>query len=1200
MEMRDRYYRTLNGTGALVGNGNSFTNMFVSGVESTVKQSTTDPTMMNFTVTLTSGWNIPSFLADPYTVNGVQLTPVLEVLCTRLYYPSLGSAYSTGFPISVYDTETTYQHTDMASFSGVEAGDPAIRRVIAGGIALFGDAAAQGNYGSIYAQMDLPIPPGALLPSASRFEFTVPTTVTDGNYAFTPLDGDDLECYLGASYTNPGAPPTSIAMRDRYYAFLTRGESLKGDGARYTDMLPVNATYELVNDQFVHFDIKLEDSWLLPSFLDDMQMDNSTVLSPAIEILCVDLYYPHASMSAATALPMRAVGENSVYFSTSLATFGGVQPVSTSYGVNVKRVLAGGFANTGDLDSDGTHGSMYAQMDLPVRPGKTLPSGTRFEFSAPSVFISNEFADAFTSIDSTLKCYFGATYTNPSAAVEHLTMRDRYYKSLNNTGTLAGNGVSFTDMSSDTYSSTSMLSSKIRFSVTLNNPWVVPAFLADSFIKDDVALTPVVELLCVRLRYPHVKMDIAQDLTFRASYTGATFFTSYTGTFSGLELKPREVLKPLWFEHVTESSEPYYVGRWGVTVHDYSFDIDAGAYIDMLIPDSHAYEFKLETGAAQPYAPTEAYYPPTQCTVNGVAASELMLPTYTPYADPMAATVAYDMAVKGPVDKALISPLATPSPGNGTTYDLGLRVRMRVPTIIRKADHINTDFKTMDINVMCTSARNPNETMSDGQLKFVMYDQQYKDDIEAMGESPFSGFTGNAIFPLVPVASVRLATIIDMPWGNAATSSFAAANNTAGSDYSTVTLTVQPHNLPISTRGVIDFRLPSSWLVQPIPVGHPRAGIICVASVDIGSSVDADIDGVTVMDAVKRRISFYPKKYIRASPNGVFRLFCEGVRVPTSAKTAITITPRVYETIVPFSWTPAPGQKQDDYVFPTRSLYLENADVSLPRITNTLAPRSALTHTLQFETLNIFSQEQLDLIQDAYMTVLNTAIRIGRLKPNAQPLQTSAAEADSSTAVMADNTVAAYTSILYRLRVYRNSLNYRKVWTDDYGNYEYDITSKVTVLLEGLSGTNAYQLRDLLLANNEILVVHVGEQLKSFVLSSREPTVLEIPGSCTANTYANDGNLSDSGCGRGCANCAVGYSCFDDTDCLSGLCGTGVAGNATFVPVMDTEGSPGRQGFRNKCIETISDETEENSAPAHFSAVYIMFIMCLPVLAIFA
>jgi hypothetical protein len=364
-------------------------------------------------------------------------------------------------------------------------------------------------------------------------------------------------------------------MRDRYYAFLTRGESLKGDGARYTDMLPVNATYELVNDQFVHFDIKLEDSWLLPSFLDDMQMDNSTVLSPAIEILCVDLYYPHASMSAATALPMRAVGENSVYFSTSLATFGGVQPVSTSYGVNVKRVLAGGFANTGDLDSDGTHGSMYAQMDLPVRPGKTLPSGTRFEFSAPSVFISNEFADAFTSIDSTLKCYFGATYTNPSAAVEHLTMRDRYYKSLNNTGTLAGNGVSFTDMSSDTYSSTSMLSSKIRFSVTLNNPWVVPAFLADSFIKDDVALTPVVELLCVRLRYPHVKMDIAQDLTFRASYTGATFFTSYTGTFSGLELKPREVLKPLWFEHVTESSEPYYVGRWGVTVHDYSFDIVA-------------------------------------------------------------------------------------------------------------------------------------------------------------------------------------------------------------------------------------------------------------------------------------------------------------------------------------------------------------------------------------------------------------------------------------------------------------------------------------------------------------------------------------------------------------------------------------------------------------------------------------------------
>jgi hypothetical protein len=627
------------------------------------------------------------------------------------------------------------------------------------------------------------------------------------------------------------------------------------------------------------------------------------------------------------------------------------------------------------------------------------------------------------------------------------------------------------------------------------------------------------------------------------------------------------------------------VGRWGVTVHDYSFDIDAGAYIDMLLPDSHAYEFKLETGPAQPYAPTEAYYPPTQCTINGLAASELVLPSYTPYADPMAASQAYTMALKGPIDKAIISPLAAPSPSNGTTYDLGLRVRMRVPTIIRKADHINTDFKTMDINVMCTSTRNPNETMSDGQLKFVMYDQQYKDDIEAMGESPFSGFTGNAVFPLVPVASVRLPAIIDMPWGDAATSSFAAANNTAGSDYSTVTLTMQPHNLPISTRGVIDFRLPRSWLVQPVPVGHHRANIICVASVDKGSSADADIHGITVMDATKRRISFYPKKYIKSSPNGVFRLFCEGVRVPTSAKTATTITPRVYETVIPFSWAPAPGQSQDDYVFPTRSLYLENADVSLPRITNTLAPRSALTHTLRFETLSIFSQLQLDLIHEAYLTVINTAIRTGKLKPIGSVDTTS--KFSTLESLSSEPSTTAYNPILYRLRVYRNGLDYRKVWIDDYGNFEYDITGKVTVLLEGLGNTNAYQLRDILLANTDILVRHVQRQLRVFVLSSRDPVVIDIPGSCTSGVYTADWNLSDSGCGRGCANCAVGYACFDHTDCLSGLCGTGVAGNSTFVPIMDTEDSPQRAGFRKKCIESISDEHDANSDDSRTSTAYI-------------
>jgi hypothetical protein len=304
-----------------------------------------------------------------------------------------------------------------------------------------------------------------------------------------------------------------------------------------------------------------------------------------------------------------------------------------------------------------------------------------------------------------------------------------------------------------------------------------------------------------------------------------TLITTASASFSGVKAKPD--VGTIGFEFITESSHPFYVGRWGVRMQAYSHDIAAGTYIDIQIPDSHAYEFKQEIGAAQVYAPTEAQYLPTQCTVNGVIATELMLPTYTPYSDPMSAMVAYKLALKGPVPKALISPLAA-TPGNGGTYEHGQRLRLRVPQNIRKVDFINSDFKTMDVNVLCSSVRNPNVTSSAGLLQFTMYSQQFKAACDIANESVFSGCAsaGGTVAPLVPVKTVFVPPIHTAQWGSDSLSFFAAANNTAGSDYSTVTLQIQSHILPVSTRGVIDFRLPSSWLVQSIPVGHARAGII--------------------------------------------------------------------------------------------------------------------------------------------------------------------------------------------------------------------------------------------------------------------------------------------------------------------------------------------------------------------------------------
>jgi hypothetical protein len=271
----------------------------------------------------------------------------------------------------------------------------------------------------------------------------------------------------------------------------------------------------------------------------------------------------------------------------------------------------------------------------------------------------------------------------------------------------------------------------------------------------------------------------------------------------------------------------------------------------------------------------------------------------------------------------------------------------------------------------------------------------------------------------------------------------------------------------------------------------PRARLVCVASVDIGSSIDADIPGLTIMDYEKRRITFYPTKYIKSSPNGVFRLFCEGIKVPSSAKYSTTITVRVYETIIPFSWAPAPGQSQNDYVFPTRTLYLENADVTTPRISRTLAPQTALLHTIRLEAVTILSQTQITAFEDIYRQVISAAIRTGNIKPTAVSdaatattttgTGTSVATLTATTSTPTSDTLsgsdassldenqlhvvtdmdssdgisvlATYQRILYRLRVYRNALDYRKVWIDNFGNFEWDITLQVTVLIETLSGT---------------------------------------------------------------------------------------------------------------------------------------------------
>jgi hypothetical protein len=310
--------------------------------------------------------------------------------------------------------------------------------------------------------------------------------------------------------------------------------------------------------------------------------------------------------------------------------------------------------------------------------------------------------------------------------------------------------------------------------------------------------------------------------------------------------------------------------------------------------------------------------------------------------------------------------------------------------------------------------------------------------------------------------------------------------------------------------------------------------------------------------------------------------------VPTSAKEAITITARVYETIIPFSWAPAPGQTQYNYVFPTRSLLLENSKVSLPRISKTLAPRSVLVHTIQLESRRILSQKKLAEVLNVYTAIITTAVRTGRLKP------ATTSDALAMTPAPTGVDVVAVPQIMYRSKMYRNTLHLAKVYIDDFGNFEYDTTLKVKVLLEGLSGTNAYQLSNILLAMEDELTTSLRNTLDLFVISHDIPQVVVIPGSCVSTDFTNDGNVADAGCGRGCAHCQVGYACFDNSDCLSGLCSTGVTGNTAFIPIMDEDMAVKRGGFRGTCLESVFTK-DTSGALAVFS---IKTILCTGMLVL--
>jgi hypothetical protein len=406
---------------------------------------------------------------------------------------------------------------------------------------------------------------------------------------------------------------------------------------------------------------------------------------------------------------------------------------------------------------------------------------------------------------------------------------------------------------------------------------------------------------------------------------------------------------------------------------------------------------------------------------------------------------------------------------------------------------------------------------STAALKLVLYDQQYKNAIDAASESPFDNYVDGSASPIVPVTQVLLEPIVEKNWGQNAFSSFTTVNNTAGHESTLATLTMKPHNLPISARGHVSFALPTRWTVEDVTAGSPASATACTASADGASAANAEISGKTVMSSGNRSVTFYPDTHVKSSLNGEFRLFCGGITIPTVATAPDTIAVAAQDVVIPFNWAPVADSSAADYTFPAEQQVLSNPSVSLPRITSTPAPQSMLTHVVEIDVQRILSQKELNQLEDAYHAVLAAVIA-----------QQTEGDEESAPA--------------FELKAYRNEL-----LVSEAGSH-----SKVTVLFEGIGETSAYVLSGLVKAGLNDLSNYLTVQMRAAVIVDDQPAIVQIPGSCTSY-YFNDGNLSDEGCGRGCANCPVGDRCFTDADCLSGGCSTGVASDSHFEPILNED-----------------------------------------------
>jgi hypothetical protein len=426
------------------------------------------------------------------------------------------------------------RHSVVSPFRVSATGEPIFSRVLPGGWAKIGDYGPSDNYGSQLLQLDLPVAPGATLPSGTTFTFSVPTmTNNEGKRAYSA--GPDAKCIFGASFRDPTylyyLSTKGMPMRYSYHYNDFAGEADYSTDISSDAILVIDddgATMTLHVTTTTDFDI--------PTFFNNAPVDDSQTRRPAypcFEVFCGDLYYPSVYQPPGIShVTVNGPGLTPLALDAELGELGGAREPA------VARIAPSGYSARGDNAFVDHTGGILLEVDLAEPAGNSI-SGIDINFSLLSKRIS-EIGKYEYTVASTSGCVFRGAFVDTTTPMT-TELRDLWYiyknEGVNNLG---GDDIRVTTVVIGKISPESTYSSgKVDIVLDMSGFWQVPDFLGGEYAPDGYPWKPVLQIYCYGFYYPDLPQPAIENMSLMVlGGKGREYFVTDAVTYSPLTVGP--------------------------------------------------------------------------------------------------------------------------------------------------------------------------------------------------------------------------------------------------------------------------------------------------------------------------------------------------------------------------------------------------------------------------------------------------------------------------------------------------------------------------------------------------------------------------------------------------------------------------------------------------------------------------------------